>query len=67
MEKIRTSQKEKKLHSLVRQEVIGIMREIFSDPEIHLELTSGFTKRLKKSINDKKTGKITPLSKVLNK
>lgn len=53
------------LHTLVRKEVVGVMREVLSDPDTGLELTRNFIRRLKKSGKDKKAGKVTPLSQVL--
>ena len=55
----------KNIHTIVRAEVVDVMREVLSDPDVGLELRPSFTRRLKKTLRDKKTGRITPLSKVL--
>lgn len=54
----------KNIHTVVRKEVVDVMREILSDPDAGLELTSYFVRRLRKSVRDKKAGKLTPLDKV---
>ena len=55
----------KDIHTIVREEVIDVVREILSDPDAGLELTQNFIRRIKKSLKGKKTGKITPLLEVL--
>jgi hypothetical protein len=52
------------IHTIVRKEVIDVMREVLSDPDAGLNLTSNFTRRLKKSLKDKERGRITPLAKI---
>lgn len=64
MSKILTTSS-KNIHTIVREEVVGVMREVLSDPDAGLELTSNFILRLKKSLRDKKARKTTALSKVL--
>lgn len=54
----------KNITNIVRKEVIDVMREVLSDPDAGLELTRDFTRRLKKSVKEKKAGKTTPLSEV---
>lgn len=54
----------KNIHTLVRKEVVGIMREVLSDPDTGLEITPSFTRRLKKSLKDEKDGRVIPLSKL---
>ncbi|PJA84807.1 MAG: hypothetical protein CO145_00545 [Candidatus Nealsonbacteria bacterium CG_4_9_14_3_um_filter_37_13] len=57
----------KNITTIVRKEVIDVIREVLSDPDIGLELTQGFIKRLKKSVKEKEVGKTTPLSEVFKR
>ncbi len=52
----------KDFRSIAREEVVSAMREVLSDPDAGLELTSGFTKRLEKSVQDKEENKVATLS-----
>ncbi|MEK7201379.1 MAG: hypothetical protein AAB737_01965 [Patescibacteria group bacterium] len=54
----------KSVHTLVRKEVVDVMREVLSDPDAGAELAPSFIVRVKKSLQDKKAGRVTPLSKV---
>ena len=54
----------KETHNIVRREVIDVVREVLSDPDLGLELTPAFSRRLKKSLKEKKAGKVTFLTKV---
>lgn len=53
------------LHNIIRKEVVDVMTELLSDPDVGLELNSAFEKRLKKSVSERVRGKVTPLAKVL--
>jgi len=57
----------KKINEIIRQQVIGVMREMLTDPDFGLELRPEFIKRLKKSIKSKKAGKFVSLDGVLKK
>ncbi|PIR71795.1 MAG: hypothetical protein COX89_01150 [Candidatus Nealsonbacteria bacterium CG_4_10_14_0_2_um_filter_37_10] len=57
----------KNITTIVRKEVIDVIREVLSDPDIGLELTQGFIRRLKKSVKEKEVGKTTPLSEVFKR
>ena len=54
----------KNIHTLVRKEVINVVREVLSDPDAGLELTSDFVRRLQKSVRDKDKGRTTSLSEI---
>jgi hypothetical protein len=58
---------EKKIDLFVQKKVNEVIREILSDPDYGLEFTLEFTKRLKKSIASKKTGRVVSLEKILKK
>ena len=55
---------QKNINTLVRKEVVGIMREVLSDPDGGLELTPDFIRRLKKSLKDEKDRRVISLSKI---
>jgi len=57
----------KKINTIVRQQVIEVMREMLSDTDFGLELRPEFVKRLKKSIKSKKAGKYLSLDEILKK
>ncbi len=52
---------------IIREKVIEVMREILSDPDYGFELRPSFIKRLKKSIEAEKKGKLISLSSILEK
>lgn len=54
----------KNIQAIVREEVVGVMREVLSDPDAGLEITPSFSRRLKKSLKDEKAGRVIPLSKI---
>lgn len=54
----------KNIHTIVRKEVVEVVREVLSDPDAGLELTSGFVRRLQRSVRDKKAGRLTNLNKI---
>lgn len=64
---LNTEIKENKIESLVRRQVVGVLREVLSDPDRGLALTQTAVKRLKKSIRSKKSGKYRSLSEVIKK
>lgn len=53
------------IFTLIRGEVVNVMREVLSDPDAGLKLTASFNRHLTKSVIDKRAGKIVPLSKIL--
>lgn len=57
----------KQLHSLVRRTVMEVIQEVFADPDYGLALNKNFEKRLKKSVQSKKAGKVISFEKVLKK
>ena len=57
----------KNLESIVRKTVISVFREIFSDPECHLKLKPNFVKKLKKSLESKKMGRVYSFDSILKK
>lgn len=54
----------KNIHTIVRREVVDVVREVLSDPDVGSELTPGFIRRLRKSTRDKDKGRVTSLSEV---
>lgn len=58
---------QRKMSAMVRQQVVEVLREVMSDPDLGLELRPEFVRRLKRSIRDVKAGKIIPLSKIIAK
>ena len=58
---------DKKIDTLVHKKVVEVMREILSDPDYGLELSSDFVHRLKKSIHSKSTGRVVSLDSTLKK
>lgn len=56
-----------KFKNLVRSQVLSVLREMFSDPELGFELTEKAVKRLRRSIVDKNTGNYKELREVLKK
>ena len=50
--------------TIIREEVREVMREILSDSDAGLELTADFNRRLKKSVRQKKEGRVAPLSDI---
>lgn len=58
---------DKKLRNLIRWEVMAVMEELLSDPDFGLEMRPEFIKRLKKSIESKKDGRLIPFEKILRK
>ncbi|MBU4299465.1 hypothetical protein KJ636_05495 [Patescibacteria group bacterium] len=55
------------IEDIIREKIIEVMREILSDPDYGLELRQSFVKRLKKSIEAEKKGKLISLSSILKK
>ena len=60
----KTITENKKLDARIRTQVIGVMREVLSDPDAGLEVTPEFSTKLKQSVKDEKAGRIMPLAKV---
>lgn len=60
-------QNKKNLENVARRQVVGLLREIFSDPDSGLLLRENIGKRLSKSIKSKKDGKYKNLGAVLEK
>ena len=56
-----------RINKIVRQTVLEVIREIFSDPDYGLFLTSQASRRLKKSIQSKKVGRLTDFKDILKK
>lgn len=54
----------KEMHRIVHREVVDVIREVLSDPDSGLELTPTFSRRLKKSLNEKRAKKIVSLSEI---
>jgi len=63
----KTALRNRKLNNLIRQTVIETVREVFNDPDYGLPLTPQTIRRLKKSTNSKKAGRVISLEKVLKK
>lgn len=53
--------------SMTRRHVVGVLREILSDPDSGLLLRKSVIKRLKKSVQSRRTGKVKSLDSVLRK
>jgi hypothetical protein len=49
---------------MIRKEVVDVVTELLSDPDVGLELNNSFERKLKKSVAQKAKGKVTPLSKI---
>lgn len=64
---ISTIKKREAIENIIKEKVIEVIREIFTDPDYGLELKPDFVKRLKKSIEAEKKGKTVPLDKILKK
>lgn len=54
-----------KINEIARQQVIGVLREILSDPDYGLRLRQEAVHRLKKSVQSKRAGVLNNLDKVL--
>ena len=57
----------KNFEAAVRQQVIGLFREILSDPDFGLELNPRFNKGLQQSVKDYKQGRYKTLDQILKK
>ena len=55
----------KNINAVIRKEVVSVVREVLSDPDAGFELKPNFIRRLKKSLKDQKTKRVTPLLGVL--
>ena len=55
------------LEGMTRRHVVGVLREILSDPDFGLLLRENVVQRLKRSIQSKKIGKQKSLDAVLRK
>lgn len=53
------------LHAAARQAVVGVLREIFSDPDAGFSLRSSTVRRLKQSARSKESGDARNLREVL--
>ena len=62
-----TTIKEKNIKIIVKRQVVEVMRELFSDPDVGFALSDYSTQRLKKSIRSKNEGKLKSLDSVLKK
>ncbi|MDO8524398.1 MAG: hypothetical protein Q7R99_02080 [bacterium] len=62
-----TINKNKSLTNLIRQTVLEIIQEILADPDYGLALNGNFEKRLEKSIQSQKAGKVVSFDKILKK
>ena len=56
-----------KLNQIARREVVDVLREIFSDPDLGLPVSTGAVRRLKKSVQSKKAGRVKDLKEVLGR
>ena len=59
--------KERKLHNLVRKQVVEVLREFLNDSDFGLELRPEFETRLRKSIKSKKANRTVSLERILAK
>lgn len=55
------------LHAAARQAVVGVLREIFSDPDAGFSLQSSAVRRLKQSVRSKNAGAVKDIRDVLAK
>lgn len=55
------------LHAAARQAVVGVLREIFSDPDAGFSLRSSAVRRLKQSVRSKNAEAVKDLREVLAK
>lgn len=55
------------LYAAARQAVVGVLREIFSDPDAGSSLQSSAVRRLKQSVRSKNAGAVKDLRNVLAK
>lgn len=58
---------DRKINNLIKRNVIETIREIFNDPDYGLPITPETIKRLRKSINSKKTGRVIAFDEILKK
>lgn len=65
MSKITLETKEKSISDLIRHQVVDVFREILSDPDRGFVLRESFVRKMKKSINSKRAGKVKNLLDVL--
>lgn len=61
---VKTIIEDKKLKNLIRWEVMAVMQELLSDPDFGLELRQEFIRRLKKSIESKRAGRLVPFEEI---
>jgi hypothetical protein len=54
------------LQIVARQEVVGVLRELLSDPDSGLSLRKAATRRLGQSVRSKTAGQIKNLQEILN-
>lgn len=57
----------KNLTNLIRQTVLEIIQEILADPDYGLALNGNFEKRLEKSVQSKRAGRVVSFGKILKK
>lgn len=55
------------LHAAARQAVVGVLRELFSDPDAGFSLRGTAARRLKQSVRSKETGAAKDLRDVLKR
>lgn len=58
---------DKKLDALIRHRVAEVVQDMLNDPDYGLELRPEFVKRLKKSVESKKAGRVVPFSEIKEK
>jgi len=63
----KTVLRNKKLNNLIRQTVIETVRDIFHDPDYGSPLTPQTIRRLKKSVQSKKAGRVISFEEILKK
>jgi acyl-CoA hydrolase len=64
---IKTALDEAQLKSLIKKQVITVLREFLGDPDFGCELTEYAKKRIRHSMASVKAGKISNLDEILKK
>ena len=55
------------INNIARKHVIGTLRELMSDPDQELLLRADFVRRLKRSVQSKRSGKYKNLDHILKR
>lgn len=59
--------KNTELNNLIKRTVLEVVQETLADPDFGLEFRESFIKRMKKSIQSQKDGKLIPFEQIKKK